>query len=331
MVCARSLLIASWLGAAMGCVSAGAFECESSEQCSIGEVVGTCQSSGFCSFGDVSCDSGQRYGEHAPGGLAQACVPVEVVGTSTGPSLDSEGPASSGGEPEPDGSADGTSSGGPVVPPTTGSTTGSTTAPDDSSSEEGTGPGGEGCPTFFDDFDDGVIGAVWGTSHPEDLDESGGALVMNLTPMIINDATGVQQLGLDLTGSQVEVELGALPVQEASQVFLSLNGPGGVRLNIVAQPTLLSLRYGVLPRPDQQLLVLPLDPVAHRWIRFDVRPAQVAYEVSADGIHWLTLYEQPIAWDPSSVDVYVLGTNWAPLAMAEAVSVETVRMCQPGP
>ena len=59
---------------AAGCVHpAAAFRCSSSEQCTGG---GICQSTGFCSFGDPACASGQRYGV-ASGDLSGVCVGSE--------------------------------------------------------------------------------------------------------------------------------------------------------------------------------------------------------------------------------------------------------------
>lgn len=50
-----------------------AFVCTSSEQCTNG---GLCQTTGFCSFEDSTCPSGQRYGT-ASGGLGDVCVGAE--------------------------------------------------------------------------------------------------------------------------------------------------------------------------------------------------------------------------------------------------------------
>lgn len=66
-----------------GCGSAGAFACNDDPSCS----GGTCQPSGYCSFPDGECASGQRYGAHAPADLADACVEDddgEEVGETTG-------------------------------------------------------------------------------------------------------------------------------------------------------------------------------------------------------------------------------------------------------
>lgn len=61
------------LGAA-GCVDPGAFECSTSDQCIRGGGAGTCQASGYCSFADPGCASGQRYDDSATEDLAGTCV-----------------------------------------------------------------------------------------------------------------------------------------------------------------------------------------------------------------------------------------------------------------
>lgn len=55
------------------------FHCASSDQCRTGDRTGTCEPTGFCSFGDVTCPSGQRYDDSA-GVLGGACVDVSAGG-----------------------------------------------------------------------------------------------------------------------------------------------------------------------------------------------------------------------------------------------------------
>lgn len=62
------------------------FHCQEDDECLEGDVQGVCQATGFCSFPDEACESGQRYGKHA-GGRTGRCVPVEEVAeTATGTS-----------------------------------------------------------------------------------------------------------------------------------------------------------------------------------------------------------------------------------------------------
>ena len=67
--------------AVWGCSGTNVFPCQTSVQC--GEN-GTCQATGFCSFPDGACPSGERYGQLAGDGLAGECV-EPTMGTSTGP------------------------------------------------------------------------------------------------------------------------------------------------------------------------------------------------------------------------------------------------------
>jgi hypothetical protein len=73
------------------------FFCDTPEDCSSGGGGGACESTGYCSFPDPECDTGRRYGDLAPSGLAGTCVPRmsdtegsggadPTSGSSTGPS-----------------------------------------------------------------------------------------------------------------------------------------------------------------------------------------------------------------------------------------------------
>ncbi len=64
------------LALSVGCGGGGAFSCLEDVDCG----GGVCEPSGFCSFGDDACPSGQRYGGAAPVGLASRCVPIESSG-----------------------------------------------------------------------------------------------------------------------------------------------------------------------------------------------------------------------------------------------------------
>ena len=68
--------------AVCGCAPDAAFHCGSSEQCRNGDLTGTCEASGFCSFPDATCPSGARY--TASGGkLANDCVEGLSMGTDS--------------------------------------------------------------------------------------------------------------------------------------------------------------------------------------------------------------------------------------------------------
>lgn len=55
--------------------SPGAFTCFSDEECRHAGADGHCEQTGFCSFADPACATGNRYGDYAGDGLGGRCVP----------------------------------------------------------------------------------------------------------------------------------------------------------------------------------------------------------------------------------------------------------------
>ncbi len=51
------------------------FFCDTPEDCASEGGGGACESTGYCSFPDPQCDTGRRYGDLAPSGLAGTCFP----------------------------------------------------------------------------------------------------------------------------------------------------------------------------------------------------------------------------------------------------------------
>lgn len=99
------------------------FACASDDECRGAGGDGVCQPESVCSFPDVACDSGQRYGAHS-GGLSGMCVPWAG---STGAVADSGGLGSSSstvGALESSGVIGESSSGGSLDTTSVGSTTG---------------------------------------------------------------------------------------------------------------------------------------------------------------------------------------------------------------
>ncbi len=84
----ETALLASKLGlvpilALLSC-NTSAFSCSEHDQCQLAGLMGQCQPNGLCSFPDLGCDSGQRYGEHS-GQLSGECVDLPVSGSSGNP------------------------------------------------------------------------------------------------------------------------------------------------------------------------------------------------------------------------------------------------------
>lgn len=93
------LLAAVAGGVAGACQGTSQFACSTDDECSISEAMGTCESTGYCSFPDGDCSSGRRYGMHAGEGLAGTCVdePDADTGaaTTTSPPSSTDGPMTS--------------------------------------------------------------------------------------------------------------------------------------------------------------------------------------------------------------------------------------------
>ena len=71
------MIVASGALFALAACTSDPYACSDASQCINGDIAGVCQLSGYCSFPDDSCPSGQRYGSHAGGGLAGVCVPID--------------------------------------------------------------------------------------------------------------------------------------------------------------------------------------------------------------------------------------------------------------
>lgn len=78
------------------CFESDPFQCTIDAQCT-GDADGAlCQQTGFCSFPDDTCPSGQRYGGLAGDGLANECVELDEPGSSTeDPIAEATGPGQS--------------------------------------------------------------------------------------------------------------------------------------------------------------------------------------------------------------------------------------------
>ncbi len=127
----RILLVATGLvaGLAVSCQPSTVFQCGSDGDCTVSGIEGVCQSQGYCSFPNEECASGQEYGEFAPDGLAETCVPV-MNGTTSG-DVSPGTSMSSSGSVVPDGT--GSTDDGPIGPTETGDVTtgvGITTGPE---------------------------------------------------------------------------------------------------------------------------------------------------------------------------------------------------------
>jgi hypothetical protein len=63
------------------CSSPRTFHCESDGECVRDGVPGRCEVNGFCSFPDVTCATGSRYGDHAPPDVRGTCIAAPINST----------------------------------------------------------------------------------------------------------------------------------------------------------------------------------------------------------------------------------------------------------
>ena len=73
----RAAVLAALLCA---CKVTGTFKCMTSEQCRLGDEVGFCEESGYCTFADTTCESQRRYDETAEYPLTGECLTGYVTG-----------------------------------------------------------------------------------------------------------------------------------------------------------------------------------------------------------------------------------------------------------
>lgn len=208
MVRAATLATCILLGA--GC-QRDAFFCDTPEDCTSEDGDGSCESTGYCSFPDPECDTGRRYGDLAPSGLAGTCVPQVsdtegsgTTGSSTGTSTGTSDPTLA------ESSSSSTSTSTTVAPGS--SSESSTSGTSDESSSTGIQPSccdascstcGDACASeFLDSTDEGealavaVVGTtlVWTTGYNRqvftvDLTTNVSTLLATTSDAITNIAT----------------------------------------------------------------------------------------------------------------------------------------------
>lgn len=137
-------LVVSSFAVGLACGGAFAFVCEDDTQCSDGSRQGVCQPTGYCSFPDGACDTGQRYGQRAAPELAGQCVPP---GEATVAADDSTGGGETTDSASTSGSTSSSGSATTVSSSTSSDPDGSTTDRGDSSGGEDTGEDTQGTAT----------------------------------------------------------------------------------------------------------------------------------------------------------------------------------------
>ncbi len=286
------------LGACLGCASTDAFLCESDEGCQQGGVHGLCQPSGYCSFPDDACASGQRYGEHASGTLAGTCVePGGEVGTTelAQASTSTTGPSTLTAMPDVDVDVDdGASTTSPVDPPQTSTSTG-----DGMVGEEVGTTGTAQLVCWTDEFDDGRIGPQWcpWADAGVAIDEPRGHLRFSLVPAEWGMGSSSGSLPVcepfPLLGAHAAAELVAVPdVSTYTEAYVEL----GTEELRVALSVLDGDLYVFVTDAGRysNYAWQPYEPDAHRWLRVIGTEDGLVAEHSADGMAWVHVYTLPV-------------------------------------
>ena len=322
-----------------GCLSTSAFECEVADDCRDAGVAGRCEASGFCSFPDDSCPSDHRYGDHAGGGLGGMCVPEEDDTSGTGPidptttsvsatspidatttSAD-ETPLTDGPDASSAASLEGESSA--ASPTTTSETTGT---PDESSST-----GADACPTFVDDFGDGVLDPAWTTMSGDYVTEAGGELTFELTPELDQIYPGVQQSGLDLASGWVRMHLGQPPGSDGERLYLAVAVDPAFSevVYVMVEGSVLYARHE-LDGVFDDLGSVPFSPEEHAWLQIRGEGDEVVFEASSDSSTFVEIVAVPSPFALVDTTIVVAATNFAVLPMTTYVSVTDLELCEGG-
>ncbi|MCA9710303.1 MAG: hypothetical protein KDK70_30975 [Myxococcales bacterium] len=277
---------AALCGAALGlaCGGSSVFLCQSDGDCQTREGPGQCQPTGYCSFPDDSCDSGQRYGDHAGGALATTCVdPADATGTTDGPPPDDASSSAPG------------STGGNTSPLDTGPLDTGPDGPDLGAEDTGPSPG---VVCQHDDFDADRLDPGWCVETVPAIAFSSqlAQLRVDLLPQLWN---GAEQYGdlhncdpVPLLDAVATVEVVHAPqLYPFTEAFLELgNDEGRIGLGVY-EGELEVFTFG--SRGYVQVAAAPYDPNAQQYWRVRGSKAGLSAESSPDGVSWEPLHTMP--------------------------------------
>ena len=337
----------AWL-ALVACTTSTEYACDADAQCVDAGVAGVCQSPGWCSFPDAECESGQRYGALAGGGLAGTCVPVDA-GTS-GVAEDASATAPTTDETTSDASATVST----TTPLTSGvdvtgdvettslSSASETSSGEASSTAPGTTEGGttdesttetpQICPTYVDDFEDGVIGPEWDVYLPEMISDTDGARVYLVTA---DDLDQYPWTGLlepqDLTQGWVRARVGLHPTSYPEQLFLAVS-PVSAPLDafiFFLEGTDLLARFDDPAEGWIDIYEATYDPTIHRWLRIRGEDTTVYFEAAGEDEMFETLASYDAGYTLDDMVVAMQAGNYDPLEADAEVSFDHFEVCSP--
>jgi hypothetical protein len=310
-------MAAAWLAlhsSAPGC-SPPIFQCETDDACTAAGLEGFCESSGYCSFADPSCESERRYGGHSLHTLADQCVPSDDDGSSD----------TTAGEPV---ASDGiTLTTGPSDDPTGGETATSTLIVwgDSAGLDVGTMPG---CPIVFDDdFEDGALDRSWELSLDGTYGEvfEADGLVTVTVPATMDAWTSIGRPLGPFAERSVMIELAESPGEPDAYAYLNVASMDKYEFAVFDGN--LELWVAIADTEWDLIGFVPFAPDTHRFLRLRASAEQVFYEVSAEGEDWTVLgsVEGGSLGDEHRV-TFGIGT-WILLETGTQVSIDRLHVC----
>jgi hypothetical protein len=326
----RTTILAAVLAALAlpGC-TAGAFACVDDASCS----GGVCQGSGYCSFADADCGSGQRYGEHAPAELAGACVVpgsessgTSSVGTSTSvePITTLEGTAP--GEASATGEAsasDDSSSGAATTDPAATMTSPSETSMTTGDSTTSGGPDPADC--VVEEFDDDTLDGwyLWADDGVTS-GVSGGQLHLGFAAEPNNTGLGRDTVGIAGRVFDVEVVAGPQAASHA-QLSITVSRPDDVAHMLVLETgTLAMLRWDGM-NSDVQAAVDVGDAPPRYW-RVVATDASLTWQYAFEPDQFVDFAVEKVQ-GVTEMSIAVIANTWQPeMAPGEAI-LERVSDC----
>jgi hypothetical protein len=300
-----------------GC-GAQVFACDDPSEC----PGGTCESSGFCSFPDDACPSGQRYGGHAPSSIANECV--EPQGTSSG---DDTTTTTSAGTTVTlttiDASGDPSGTSDPSTTTTT-TTSGSVDETTTSTSEGGLPPDvpPELPPCVVEQFDDDMIeGFDWWSAGPTESVVDGALTVaLTTTPA----AAGLDFAGPGFVERDAVVTVLDVPNQaEATQVALAV-GTDGAEMLILHEDGMLVVRYDDGMTFENRAAVMPLVPSTWRIRSHD---GSLSFERDDGNGGWEMLWSETPPFDLEQARAFVYFNTWQDTVMPGSVTIDDLSDC----
>lgn len=352
----NALAVALCIFGISGCTGAGAFVCVGDEDCNA-QPGGQCEASGYCSFPDAACITGQRYGDAAGEGLSQRCVPAEEGSTSeattttttastsptgvstlgstmTDDSTSSAGSSTSGTTQGVTISTSGSSSSSDSSDSSSGASDSSPTGADSSSSTDTTGSssstdttGQAGCEfAVSDSFDGASFGPEWAPDSAE-VSIGGGNLIIHV-PASNTDFDFLRPTQT-LSGENISIvaSLADAPDQEFSQALVAFTDiPSDSSIDFVIGPDAVSAREWTGTKFISHAQI-PFVPTEHVFFRLRSEGAAVFYEVSADGTAYTTLYEADLDVSGWQGDARIGGGSWSGNPMEEDVRFGAVEIC----